>query len=59
MVYFPSVPKISGKSKALDGMSLYVTGTVMKNRVPRKLTIIKSSKEFKNITHGDYKKHVY
>ena len=40
-------------------MSLYVTGTVMKNRIPSELTITKRSREFKDMDRGDYKRHKY
>ena len=39
-------------------MDLYVTGTVMKNRISRELTIAKSSKAFKEMDRGDFKKHL-
>jgi hypothetical protein len=45
--------------KALDKMGLYVTGTVMKNRLPKELTIFKTTKMFKQMTRGDFKSHVY
>jgi Transposase IS4 len=32
--------------KELDKMNLYVTGTVMRNRLPKELTIAKASREF-------------
>ena len=40
-------------------MDLYVTGTVMKNRISRELTIAKSSKAFKEMDRGDFKKHLF
>ena len=45
--------------KALDKMSLYVTGTVMKNRLPKDITITKKPKTFKQMKRGDFKKHTY
>jgi hypothetical protein len=46
--------------KALDKMNLYVTGTVMKNRLPKEITINKTSKTFKEMqTRGDFKKNLY
>jgi DNA polymerase III epsilon subunit-like protein len=45
--------------KALDGMDLFITGTVMSNRIPRELTIAKSSAEFKGMKRGDYRFHKY
>jgi hypothetical protein len=35
--------------KAMDKMNLYVTGTVMKNCLPKEVIIPKSTKEFKAI----------
>ena len=45
--------------KAMDKMQLYVTGTVMSNRIPAPLRIKKNSKEFKSMNRGDFKNHVY
>ena len=45
--------------KALDEMDLYVTGTMMKNRIPKDLVITKSLKEFKQMSRGDFKRHTY
>ena len=45
--------------KELKSMDLYVTGTVMKNRISRELTIAKSSKAFKEMDRGDFKKHLF
>ena len=43
----------------MDKMQLYVTGTVMSNRIPAPLRIKKNSKEFKSMNRGDFKNHVY
>jgi DNA polymerase III epsilon subunit-like protein len=45
--------------KELDKMDLYVTGTVMRNRVPKELTIAKTSKVFKEMQRGDFKNHSF
>ena len=45
--------------KELDKMNLYVTGTCMKNRLPKELVITKSTREFKDMNRGDYKMHKY
>ena len=45
--------------KELDKMDLFVTGTVMKNRIPNDLTIAKSSRQFKTMARGDFNRHVY
>jgi Transposase IS4 len=45
--------------KELDKMNLHVTGTVMRNRLPKELTIAKASQEFKTMEHGDHKMHKY
>jgi DNA polymerase III subunit epsilon len=45
--------------KQLDKVDLYVTGTVMKNRVPKDLVIAKTSQQFKNMNRGDFTKHKY
>jgi hypothetical protein len=39
-------------------MDLYLTGTVMSSRIPKTLTIKKSSREFKEMNRGDSKRHV-
>ena len=43
--------------KELEKMDLYITGTVMKNRVPQNLRIAKTSQTFKTMSRGDFKKH--
>ena len=43
--------------KELKKMDLYVTGTVMKNRLPADLRIAKTSPTFKGMERGDFKKH--
>ena len=40
-------------------MGIYMTGTLMKNRIPKELTIAKTSKEFKQMSRGDYRYHLY
>jgi hypothetical protein len=45
--------------KELEKMDLYVTGTVMSNRIPEGLRISKRSREFKDMERGDHKHHVY
>lgn len=45
--------------KAMDKMDLYVTGTVMANRVPKECRIAKGSKEFRNMARGAFQKHVF
>jgi hypothetical protein len=45
--------------KSMDKMGLYVTGTMMKNRIPKELTIAKSTRQFKDMARGDFKKHVF
>ena len=45
--------------RELDKKQLYVTDTVMKNRIPKELTIAKSLKEFKLMKQGDVKRHLY
>lgn len=45
--------------KELDKIDLFVTGTVMKNRIPNELTLAKSSREFKAMARGDFKYHKY
>jgi hypothetical protein len=45
--------------RALYKMDIYVTGTVMANRLPKDLKIAKSSATFKEMDRGDFKKHVY
>jgi Transposase IS4 len=41
--------------KELDKMNLYVTGTVMRNRLPKEVTIAKASREFKIMERCDHK----
>ena len=43
--------------KELRKMNLYVTGTVMKNRLPADIRIAKISQEFKGMERGDFKRH--
>ena len=45
--------------KDLRVMDLYVTGTIMKNRIPKELTIPKSSKQYQEMKWGDFKSHEY
>ena len=45
--------------KELDKMNLFVTGTVMKNRISKDMVINKSSKQFKEMQRGDFKRHLY
>jgi hypothetical protein len=45
--------------KELHEMQLFVTGTVVSNRVPKTVTIAKSSKQFKEMQRGDVVKHVF
>ena len=40
-------------------MNLFVTGTIMSNRVPVELRIKENSKVFKEMNRGDYKNHLY
>ncbi len=45
--------------KELDKMKLFVTGTCMRNRIPKELVIAKSSVIYKLMNRGDYKQHKY
>ena len=45
--------------KELQQMNIYMTGTMMRNRIPKELTIAKSGKEFKQMGRGDVKCHLY
>ena len=45
--------------KELHDIDIYVTGTLMKNRIPRDLTIAKSTKVFKDMNRGDVRQHLY
>jgi hypothetical protein len=40
-------------------MKLFVTGTILSNRVPKNITIAKSSPQFWQIERGDAVKHVF
>lgn len=53
--FYTSIPLL----KELDAMGLFVTGTIMKNKIPRELTIPKSSRQFKEMERGDFRRHVY
>jgi DNA polymerase III epsilon subunit-like protein len=44
--------------KELEKIDLYVTGTVMSNRIPDRLRITKRCNEFKEMQRGDHKMHV-
>ena len=43
--------------KELQLMNLYITGTLMQNRIPSELTIGKTTKKFKEMQRGDYVRH--
>jgi hypothetical protein len=45
--------------KEMDKLNLFVTGTVMANRIPKELKINKTSQEFKSMNRGDHKQHCY
>ena len=45
--------------KQMDRMKLFVTGTCMKNRLPKELIVAKSSREFKQIDRGQHMRHKY
>jgi Transposase IS4 len=45
--------------KALNKMNLYVTGTLMRNRLPKEVIINKSSKEYKEMGRGRFCQHLY
>ena len=45
--------------RELRKMNLYVTGTIMKNRIPSEVTIGKTSRVFKDMNRGDFKRHRY
>ena len=45
--------------KQLEDMKLYTTGTVLSNRIPKQLSIAKSSKEFKALNRGDSIRHTF
>ena len=43
----------------IDKMDLYITGTCMKNRLPKELRIEKRSQTFKDMNRGDFISHTY
>ena len=45
--------------KELHEMKLFVTGTILSNRVPKNITIAKSSAQFRQMERGDAVKHVF
>jgi hypothetical protein len=45
--------------KVLDKVNLDVTGTVMKNRLPKEVVIANSSKEYTQMTRGSFKSNRY
>ena len=45
--------------KELREMQLFLTGTMISNRIPKSLTITKSSKVFKEMNRGDSKHHLF
>jgi DNA polymerase III epsilon subunit-like protein len=45
--------------KELHHMQLFVTGTILSNRIPKSITIAKSSKTFKEMQRGDVVKHIF
>jgi len=44
--------------KELEKMQLYISGTLMSNRIPEQFRISKRSREFKEMERGDHKMHV-
>jgi len=44
--------------KQLEDMQLYMTGTVLSNRIPKHITIAKSSRQFKTLNRGDAVNHL-
>lgn len=44
---------------ALDEMKLYVTGTVMKNRIPKELVMKRASRQYKDMGRGECNIHTY
>lgn len=45
--------------RELKAMDLYLTGTLMKNRIPKEMVIARSSKQFREMKRGDFKRHLY
>ena len=45
--------------KELHDMDIYTTGTLMKNHIPKELTIPKTTKRFKEMNRGDMTHHLY
>lgn len=45
--------------KELHEMKLFVTGTILSNRIPKNVTIAKSSIQFRRMERGDAVKHVF
>ena len=45
--------------KELQKLNIYMTGMMMRNHIPKELTIAKSGKEFKQMRRGDVKRHLY
>ena len=45
--------------KELYKMGLYVTGTLMKNRIPSQFTLTKTMQKYKTMSRGDHTKHLY
>jgi Transposase IS4 len=45
--------------KEMDKLGLYVTGTCMRNRLPKEVILPKKSKEYKDMQRGDFKTNVY
>ena len=43
----------------LDKIELHVTGTCVKNRLPKELRMNKKQKEYKEMNRGNYKSHFY
>ena len=44
--------------KELREMDLYVTGTLMKNQIPKELQIAKNSNVYKKMKRGDFERHL-
>ena len=43
----------------LRKMDLYITGKLMRNRLPKEVTIMKTSAEYKQMNRGDYRSHQF